>query len=194
MGEESGLCPAEPTIEVPLISPLHDLGLNGPDNAERDSVQEQRDEGQEVEEVEEDEVRTPRVPHDPGRPTRKELAEHLPLHWPFRSWCRHCVRGRAVSSPHKRRTDEDRDFGRGRIPTLSMDHCFLGSANAPDESAHENPFLVLYDNETESIFAIAVQSKSTKTWVVEYVKNVLHELGYGEVKVAIKCDQARELK
>ena len=47
-----------------------------------------------------------------------------------------------------------------------MDHCFLGSKDN-DESAHENPFLVLYDNETEAIFAIAVSSKSTaKPWIV----------------------------
>ena len=96
-----------------------------------------------------------------------------------------------MASPHKARTEDDREFGRGRIPTLSMDHCFLGSKDN-DESAHENPFLVLYDNETEAIFAIAVSSKSTaKPWIVEYVKNIIHELGYGELKIAIKCDQAK---
>ena len=98
--------------------------------------------------------------------------------------------GRAVASPHKSRTDEDREFGRGRIPTLSMDHCFLGSSE-DDESAHRNPFLVLYDNETEAIFATAVPSKQTKPWIVEYVKNIIYELGYGQVKIAIKSDRAR---
>ena len=72
-----------------------------------------------------------------------------------------------------------------------MDHCFLGSKDS-EESAHENPFLVLYDNETEAIFAIAVSSKATaKPWIVEYVKNVIYELGYGDLKIAIKCDQAK---
>ena len=48
-----------------------------------------------------------------------------------------------------------------------MDHCFLGSKDN-EESAHENPFVVMYDNETEAIFAIAVSSKSTaKPWIVE---------------------------
>ena len=46
--------------------------------------------------------------------------------------------------------------------------------------AHSNPFLVVYDNETEGIFAISVPSKATKPWVVEYVKSVIYELGYGE--------------
>ena len=137
-----------------------------------------------------EEARIPKRPHDPGKPTQKEMDEHLPLHWPFRSWCRHCVCGRAVASPHKTRTEEDREFGQGRIPTLSFDHCFLGS-KTDDESAHRNPFLVIYDNETEAIFAIAVPSKAVKPWIVEYVRNIIYELGYAEVKIAIKIDRAK---
>ena len=50
----------------------------------------------------------------------------------------------------------------------------------------------MYDNETEAIFAIAVSSKSTaKPWIVEYVKNIIHELGYGELKIAIKGESVR---
>ena len=146
-----------------------------------------------AQDVEEEEARIPRVAHDPGRLTRKSLAEHLCTHWPFRSWCRHCECGRAVASPHESRTDADREFGRGRIPTISFDHCSLGSQN-DDESAPRSPFFILYDNETEGIFAVAVASKATKPWIVKFVKKVLYELGYGELKIAIKCDQAKELQ
>ena len=66
-----------------------------------------------------------------------------------------------------------------------MDHCFLETLNS-DESAHGNPFLVLYDNETEAMFAIAVASESTKEWIVEFVKQGLYDLGYSELKVTIK--------
>lgn len=55
-----------------------------------------------------DEVRVPKTPHNPRRPTKQEIADHLVSHWPFRSWCRHCVMGRAVSSPHKQRTAEEK--------------------------------------------------------------------------------------
>ena len=139
-----------------------------------------------------EEARAVRRPHDPGRPTRKEIEEHLPLHWPFRSWCRHCVRGRGVASPHKSRSDEDREFSQGRVPTISLDHCFLGSERSED-MAHSNPLLVVYDNGTEGIFAISVPSKATTPWVVEYVKSVIYELGYGEMKISLKSDGAREL-
>ena len=65
-----------------------------------------------------------------------------------------------------------------------MDHCFSGSLNNR-ESAHANPFLVLHDYETEAMFAIAVASKSTKEWIVEFVKQMLYELDYNDLKVAI---------
>ena len=59
-----------------------------------------------------DEVRVHRLPHNPGRPTKKDIGEHNVTHSPFRSWCRHCVAGRAVSSPHRSRTEADREFAR----------------------------------------------------------------------------------
>ena len=71
-----------------------------------------------------------------------------------------------------------------------MDHCFLRIAGS-EESVDGNPCLLLYDNETEAMLTIAGASKSTKAWVVESVKQVLSEVGCGELKVAIKCDGAR---
>ena len=114
-------------------------------------------------------------------------------HWPFRAWCRYCVLGRAVSSPHKTKTEDEKEFGRSRIPTISLDHCFLGTA-ADDESAHGNPFLVIFDADTEAIYAIAVPDKACRPWIVEYVFMVISELGYEGVKIAMKNDGAPELK
>ena len=54
------------------------------------------------------------------------------------------------------------------MPTISLDHCFLGSRD-DDESAHRNPFIILYDNETEGILAVAVASKAATPWIVEFV-------------------------
>ena len=62
-----------------------------------------------------------------------------------------------------------------------MGQCFLGTLKN-EEPAHENPRLV----ENELIFAIAATSKSTKDWVAEFVKQVLYELGYSELNVAIE--------
>ena len=143
MDQEPGFYKAERAIE-PLLRPLHNFGLSGLERTEEGvAPDEQAVEvgDRNVEEVEEGEARTPAVPHDPGRPIRKEWMEHLPRHWPFRSWCRHCVCGRGFSSPHKSRTDEGGDFGRGRISTMSMDHCFVGALNR-EKPAHDNLRLV----------------------------------------------------
>ena len=101
--------------------------------------------------------------------------------------------GRAVGSPHKTKTDDDREFGRSWVPTLSLDHCFLGIA-ADEESAHTNPFLIIYDADTAAIYSVAVPDKSVRPWIVEYLFMVINELGYECVKIAIKIDGAPELK
>jgi hypothetical protein len=100
-----------------------------------------------------------------------------------------------VSKPHRSQSDEDREFGRERIPTISFDHCFLGSVVDVDEKkAHGSPFLVLFDSKTEAVYAIVVAEKACKPWIVEYVCNVMNELGYSGVKVALKSDTAPELR
>ena len=38
--------------------------------------------------------RNPMNKQDPKEPTKVEREEHEKTHLPFRSWCRHCVRGR----------------------------------------------------------------------------------------------------
>ena len=77
---------------------------------------------------------------------------------------------RAAASPHRSRTDEDREMLGGIVPTI----------------------LVLYDDEAEAISAIAFASKAVPIpWRVESFKNVMYELGYGELKIAIKYDGAK---
>ena len=137
-----------------------------------------------------DEARKARVQGTPYRPTKEEIAEHRCTHWPFRSWCRHCVRARAVSSPHKRRTPEDIEFLKTRVPTVSVGHCFMSAA---DEAASKNPFLVLYDNDSGSIYAFATGTKAVKQWMVRYVHSIICELGYAQVKIGFKSDRAPEL-
>ena len=43
-----------------------------------------------------DEAEDKRIMKDPGQPTKKEWEEHRIDIWPFRSWCPHCLRGRAT--------------------------------------------------------------------------------------------------
>ena len=53
----------------------------------------------------------------------------------------------------------------------------------------------MYDNETDAVVAIALASKAASTpWIVEYIKSAIYELGFGELKIAIKCDGAEGLQ
>ena len=60
--------------------------------------------------------------NSPIRPTRKEFEEHAVSHFPFRSWCEACVRGKAKANPHRKidHTDET-------TPVVTVDYCFMNS-------------------------------------------------------------------
>ena len=99
--------------------------------------------------------------------------------------------------PHRKRSEEDREFSKGRVPTISPDHCFLGSEDqGPDGEAVpalETPFLIMYDADSDAIYSLPVSSKAVAEQVVYCVKKVI-ELGYREVRIAFKSDAALELK
>ena len=64
----------------------------------------QEDEDDDVEEGPEEEAehgaRTTKKVQDPREPFKEERDEHEKSHLPYRSWCRHCVRGRGKQMPH----------------------------------------------------------------------------------------------
>ncbi len=47
-----------------------------------------------------------KVSPDPGEPTVSQIEDHRACgHWPFRSWCPECIRGRGGCEQHRRRTE-----------------------------------------------------------------------------------------
>ena len=101
------------------------------------------------------------------------------------------MRGRAIASPHRRQTERRKEFqDEGRVPTISLDHWFLGSE---EEAASGNPFLIVFDDHSESLYAVAVATKEYEDWLAEYVKAIIDELGYSGVRIVIKHDNAKEL-
>ena len=67
-------------------------------------------------EEEEHGVILPSTPTAPYVPTRQERLEHEVTHVPYRSWCEHCVKGKAKSTPHKH--EANRVEG---IPVIGLD-------------------------------------------------------------------------
>ena len=89
----------------------------------------------------------------PKEPTEAEKSKHEATHIPYRSWCKHCVRGRGRCKPHssKRRNHED-----AAIPKISMDYFFLGGE---DSDANESPMFVMMDEERGNRYARMIDSK-----------------------------------
>ena len=76
-----------------------------------------------MDETEPAEARVPRRAVSPEDPTNAEVEAHkLSGHACFRSWCRHCVRGRGTEAPHSRVKPPD-----SAVPVISWDYCYLSS-------------------------------------------------------------------
>ena len=100
-----------------------------------------------------EEVRKPRPAVRPYTPTKAEVYEHEVTHLPYRTWCKHCVRGRGVSTPHRQGSREEK-MG----ITISLDYCFM---NGEDEDEQDVPkILIMYDDHRECLWAIPVEQKA----------------------------------
>ena len=64
--------------------------------------------------------------------------------------------------PHSLTSEEDRPFSKGRVPTISLDHCVLGSDDSGENGvpvpASENPILVMCDADSEAIYCVPVEA------------------------------------
>ena len=134
LGQESGFCPAAPTVvdSPTCVRPLNDglIGLisgraqifktgtvigDARSDDEYRRLVNKRDIstaiGVQDPQLGEEEVRQPRLLVIPGRPSKKEIEDHCVCHWPFKSWCRRCVRNGACSgqSPSRSRGARQRD-------------------------------------------------------------------------------------
>ena len=52
-------------------------------------------------------------------------------------------------------------------------------------------WLIVFDSNTEALFALPTDTKEAKEWVIRCVKSFIDQLGYGGVRVGIKSDNAR---
>ena len=137
--------------------------------------------GQEIEDIENgddrkvesraevDELRKPNPAARPYTPTKAEVYEHEVTHLPYRTWCKHCVRGRGVSTPHRKGCKEEK-IG----ITISIDYCFMTGEEDPDLPG----VLIMWDDNHECLWALPVESKGVVDWVLKYIVDKLDDIGY----------------
>ena len=100
--------------------------------------------GEDLVDVDEEDT-TKRVLRHPGDPTAEEYEVHRVDHLPYRSWCPHCVNGKATGRPHRPRT-ADRDS----VPQLGFDYL------------HGSESLALASGEEEIIKILVAKCHSSK--------------------------------
>ena len=143
------------------------------------------------------EAEVQRAAADPGQPTRAERDEHSLTHFPFRSWCRVCVLGRAKDSPS--RTVKGA-FAESVLPRVRMDYCFLtedvekeAGEHGEAESARADTSItvaVMQESLCRSVWAYAVESKgSMEEWMIQQVCDDLETVGLKNERLVLTSDQ-----
>ena len=117
---------------------------------------------------------------DPMKPKAEEIEEHEKTHLPYRSWCRHCVRGRGKEAPHLASKE-----GPG-LPEYHMDYGFFGEEGEPGKTV---PVLVVRERSTRMTMAAAVPTKTTRAYIARRVVAFMKEVGNEYGDIVVKSDQ-----
>ncbi len=79
-----------------------------------------------IEDEDEEEMADRDVPilRTPYEPTRNDIEEHMVMHMHFRSWCPHCVRGRASTGFQKAGNSGKSEDS---VPVVAVDYMYRTS-------------------------------------------------------------------
>ena len=106
---------------------------------------------------------------DRRQPTASERREHMTTHRPHRSWCKFCVMGRRVNSPHRRSDAQDDLEG---VPHVSME-C---------EQKQVTPVLVIRERRHKMTWAVLVPRKGTEfLWIAKRSAKFIDQFGHNRV-------------
>ena len=88
-----------------------------------------------------DEAALPKKVYYDTRPNKEEVELHDITHLPYRSWCPHCVKGKAKIRHHRKKKKSHRS----EVPVISMDYMWLkGKKGDGYDEAKGNPILVMH--------------------------------------------------
>ena len=127
----------------------------------------------------------PVVATEPVQPTEKEREEHAYTHLPYRSWCPHCVRGKARAQRHKKATNPaDRDK-----PLVAIDYTFMKTADQENQTT----ILVMKDTKYGAYFAYCVPQKgAAQEWIIKRITDDIESLGHRDI--VLKADGENAIK
>ena len=124
-------------------------------------------------------ARKTEIMRSPSLPNGAEVEEHEKTRLPFRSWCRHCVRGKGKQAEHRRITQEE--VG----PELHMDFAFMGDG----ESEELLTILVAKERTTRMmLMSTVVQAKSSAEFAAKKTLAFPWETGCEHVAMTDNSD------
>ena len=106
------VCSEEKVSSLAVVFPVDEVSEDA----------EGKDIGEELEvPLDEEEAEATQTLPTPDTPTRSEVLDHRVCHYPYRTWCKHCVEGRGQEFGHHSHKGEPRG-----TPTVSFDYCYVG--------------------------------------------------------------------
>ena len=107
-------------------------------------------------------------------PTQEDIDEHNLDHAQFRSWCPHCIKGRAKSYPHLTKKNKDRDN-----PIINIDYAFMNDdRDKKDDQDKGMPIIVMKDDETTLNIARVVPKKGVDPYAADRIKKDIEQFGH----------------
>ena len=177
------------------------------DASESESESQEKDEGtgagQEEKEAEMQEEcnegeggNTARIVRSPGTPSQAEREQHNMTHWPYRSWCEHCNKGRGVGQPHRSMKGE---YKESTVARVLMDYGYLHEDEIITEGEHENKTearismttMVMLETLCSSVWAYVIDSKGSESleWLAKQVVEDIETVGLNKERIITKADQ-----
>ena len=135
----------------------------------------------------------------PTKPSTAEVEAHRETHLPYRSWCEHCVRGRALGVGHPRKGLQS------AIPVVALDYFFMtkSSLMTPDECRNALQggmdealekgeivkCLMVKCSMTKAEMAVVVNSKGQDRYAVNRIVAFIQWIGH--TRLVMKSDNER---
>ena len=177
-----------------------DIDAAGGETEETDEGAEetrQKDVVEEEEPVQEsEESQEKRGIRDPGTPSARERAEHELTHWPLRSWCPSCVKGRATGQQHRSMKGE---YSESLVARVLMDYGFLHEEETTTEDDHGTEVeskisltvMVMLETMCSSTWAYAIEGKGAVSveWLAQRVVEDIETVGLAKERIITKTDQ-----
>ena len=145
------------------------------------------EDGEVIEEIpEEFGTRALKKMQDPKVPKQEEIDEHNKVHLPYRSWCRHCVRGRGRAAAHQQSKEAH------VTPEIHFDFLFfLGKEGEPGKTI---PVAVVKERASGMLMASVVPKKTTGAYVAKRIMAFFQEVGCEFGDIIVKSDQEEAIK